>query len=248
MLNVKKLLTKMLNELNTDKYISESKTSSSVSITPNGRGTVSIDVSKSGYTPIGIVGIFVPDTDVFVVNEFFLASATTVTVILTNLYSASRASAVRVNVLYRKLGGVLRSSIFKAFSDFVSLLKGGDVNVECKEITYADTNNHQGRQFIADFEHRGEISKTRTYGLRSDIWRVESVNNLGSTRHVASRIQTSKRLLLSTFNGNSKRNTDRVHRNEWCDNGKNGWRKPNLFSRGGNNIPDLTLGRGWAVC
>ena len=84
-----------------NKFVIQSATSSSVSISANGRATVQIPCAVSGYEAVGVIGIYVADTDVFAVNEFFVNSTSSVTVILSNLYSEARSSTVRVNVLYR---------------------------------------------------------------------------------------------------------------------------------------------------
>ena len=103
-LKLKDTLAKVLMALNTDRYINESKSSSSISVAANTTATVTIDIAKSGYTPIGIVGIYAADTDVLAIHEFFLGTATTATVILRNTYSAARTTSIRVAILYRKNG------------------------------------------------------------------------------------------------------------------------------------------------
>ena len=55
MLDVKALLTKMLNCLNGTFYIGTY--SKAVSLSANGYSSYTLDVNKSGYTPLGIVGI-----------------------------------------------------------------------------------------------------------------------------------------------------------------------------------------------
>ena len=81
-------------------------TATSASFTPaaSSSGNVTIDVSKSGYTAIGIVGITGTNTSVLSFSDFYLESATSAKVYYYNNSSAGTqlSTTISVKVLYVK--------------------------------------------------------------------------------------------------------------------------------------------------
>ena len=154
-----------------------------------------------------------------------------------------------VSAYYR--GGYCKGSIFKAFGDFVSLLKGGDVNAERKEITNTDTINAV------------RVTDTNVYGLRKELgiqknWQGRIcrrtfryyIDNkwLEQYRYTANRIATIKHKTYKTSEQN--RRYVHGHCHNWscktllplCDNERKQLRIIKFIHSA------VTSERGWAVC
>ena len=103
MLNLKKTLTKILEYINTQ-YVVETKSIAGTSVAGGGRTTVTIDVQKSGYTAIGIVGAMIWGTEVFAIGRLSFNSAhTQANVTIINTFTDARTpDSVEIYVLYRK--------------------------------------------------------------------------------------------------------------------------------------------------
>ena len=82
----------------------ETKTSSSATIAQNGTNAFTISVSKSGYTPVGIVGYNVGGSGRSRAGVFscYLSSTTTVTMEVWNQSTGSVTWTASVDVLYVK--------------------------------------------------------------------------------------------------------------------------------------------------
>lgn len=73
------------------------------SIAANSYKQFNIDITKSGYTPIGVMGFSGSGTGKLAVMEFYIASATTAVVYLTNSTSAAiTPTQMKVKILYIK--------------------------------------------------------------------------------------------------------------------------------------------------
>ena len=66
------------------------------------RQVIGIPCVKSGYSAVGILGVYVPDTDIFSVNEFYISSDRSLAVAAQNQYTEARTSVFRVTVLFKK--------------------------------------------------------------------------------------------------------------------------------------------------
>ncbi len=112
MLNVKKLLTKMLTWMNMPLAVTSTSQTSTVS--SGGAFSVVKSVTKSGYYPVGIVGINMSGTNsgYGVPRSFFLDNvqngSATVTAYITNRGTSSNSWTVTFYVLWVKLGGVVK--------------------------------------------------------------------------------------------------------------------------------------------
>jgi len=84
------------------KFTTQTVNSEQTTIAANGRTKVSISCPLNGYEAIGIIGIYVVDTDVLSINEYFVESPTSVATVIWNPYSESRTSVIRTVVLYQK--------------------------------------------------------------------------------------------------------------------------------------------------
>lgn len=92
-----KTIVGAINEVN-GKFVVEQKASSA--FTPSS-SNVSINIAKTGYTPIGIMGITGSNTSIMTYYEWYIESATTAKV----YYRASSTSyqvTLRLNILYMK--------------------------------------------------------------------------------------------------------------------------------------------------
>ena len=76
--------------------------SDSVTISAGARQAVGIACVKSGYSAVGILGVYVQDTDIFSVNEFYIYSDRSLYVVAQNQYTEARTSKFRVTVLFKK--------------------------------------------------------------------------------------------------------------------------------------------------
>lgn len=76
--------------------------SDSVTLAAGARQSVGIACVKSGYSAVGILGVFAQDTDIFSVNEFYIYSDRSVSVVVQNQYTEARTSKIRVTVLFKK--------------------------------------------------------------------------------------------------------------------------------------------------
>lgn len=77
------------------------QSSSKLSLAAGARGTIQINIAKTGYTPIGIITVYAGDTDVFSLNEFWIES-NNANVVMTNFFTELRESYITVKVLYIK--------------------------------------------------------------------------------------------------------------------------------------------------
>lgn len=84
-----------------DLFVTDSFESTSLTVTPGYIGTVTINVAKTGYTPIGIIDIQVPNTSVFSISNFFVTNNSVVVSVFNN-FDQERTSTIQINVMYRK--------------------------------------------------------------------------------------------------------------------------------------------------
>ena len=103
-LYLKKALTEILEYINTQYVVETKQTTETPSVAGGGRATVYIDVTKTGYTAIGIVGVMIWGTEVFSIGRLALTYSKTQAVIgIINTYTDARTpDAIDVHVLYRK--------------------------------------------------------------------------------------------------------------------------------------------------
>jgi hypothetical protein len=96
-------MAKILEYINTQ-YVVETKSTTGTSVAGGGRATVSINVTKTGYTAIGIVGMTIWGTEVFSIGRMALnSSKTQASVTIINTYTDTRApDSIEIYVLYRK--------------------------------------------------------------------------------------------------------------------------------------------------
>ena len=90
-----------LDTLNSN-FMIEDFMSDSVTISAGARQAVGIACVKSGYSAVGILGVYVQDTDIFSVNEFYIYSDRSLYVVAQNQYTEARTSKFRVTVLFKK--------------------------------------------------------------------------------------------------------------------------------------------------
>ena len=83
------------------KFIYRSINIGTVSIAAGQRTSVTYPCDYAGYTPFGIVGIYVSGTEVFSINRFSI-SGNNISVTFENSYTSERSSPVYVMVLYVK--------------------------------------------------------------------------------------------------------------------------------------------------
>ena len=103
MLSVKKTLAKVLNALDNG-YVVENKTSTQTTVGANGySGALSVNVAKSGYTPIGIVGISKSGgSSLYCFVSNYSISGNNITFYLRNTYNGSATVTTTFSVLYKK--------------------------------------------------------------------------------------------------------------------------------------------------
>lgn len=92
--------TEAISELNS-KFIYRNINIGTVSIAAGQRLSVTYPCNYAGYTPFGIVGIYVSGTEVFSINRFYV-SDNNIGVTFENSYTSERSSPVYVVVLYVK--------------------------------------------------------------------------------------------------------------------------------------------------
>ena len=87
-----------------DYYVVESHSNTTSTTIENNTATyLFVDITKSGYTPIGIVGITGSGTGTLLMNEFFVQNNTTAAIYYRNSSGTNRTiNSVTVSVLYRK--------------------------------------------------------------------------------------------------------------------------------------------------
>lgn len=86
-------------------FLTEDKSSSSVSVSSQGFASLPINVSKSGYTPIGVLALVKSGGAsgyCAISNFYFNASKTTLNVDVVNTYTGTATVSVAVTILYRK--------------------------------------------------------------------------------------------------------------------------------------------------
>lgn len=103
-LYLKKALTEILEYMSTQYVVETKQTTETPSVAGGGRATVYIDVTKTGYTAIGIVGVMIWGTEVFSIGRLALTySKTQAAIGIINTYTDARTpDAIDVHVLYRK--------------------------------------------------------------------------------------------------------------------------------------------------
>lgn len=69
---------------------------------PAGRGNITVNITKAGYTPIGIVGITGSNTSIFTYSDFYVENSTTAKVYYNNTYSTTYDVTLELRVLYIK--------------------------------------------------------------------------------------------------------------------------------------------------
>lgn len=103
-------LTELTTQVNTNtddiatlnsKFIYRSINIGTVSIAAGQRLSVTYPCDYAGYTPFGIVGIYVSSTEVFSINRFSI-SGNNISVTFENSYTSERSSPVYVMVMYEK--------------------------------------------------------------------------------------------------------------------------------------------------
>lgn len=82
--------------------VAEGKTSDTFEAVAGSSGSVDILVSKTGYTPLGVVGIYGTGTSGITYSDFFLYSTSTVRVYWGNPTATTRDVTLTVRVLYIK--------------------------------------------------------------------------------------------------------------------------------------------------
>lgn len=85
-----------------DRYTTKQFTSASLSLAGGARGSVTVDATLSGYTPIGVLSVYTNDTEVFSLQRYGIVSANTAGATFQNVFSDPRQSTVTFVVLYRK--------------------------------------------------------------------------------------------------------------------------------------------------
>ena len=85
----------------TDKITTDTFTSSDENIAAGERKTITIPISKTGYTPIGIVSLYTPETQVMAFTTFYI-NGSNVVVGLYNTYHEIRNGKTVVRVLFLK--------------------------------------------------------------------------------------------------------------------------------------------------
>lgn len=109
-------------------YIVEKKTSSAESVAAQSYKAITISVAKSGYKPLGVLGISkVGATSGYclISNLFLDSSATTLTVGVMNVNNSLAATiTITVDMLYERVGGVIRS-LLKALQSLTFRTKRG---------------------------------------------------------------------------------------------------------------------------
>lgn len=101
-----KKITTLLNEIASSMFAVEDKTAS-ISLPASDTKTVTINMEKTGYTFLGVIGLRCEGTGATLgfPTAFCKNNATTAAVTLRNTTSTARNFTVRVYGLYTKLGG-----------------------------------------------------------------------------------------------------------------------------------------------
>ena len=94
-------VTGALSTLNS-KYTTQSVSFTGGSVAAGARKNISVDVSRTGYVAIGVVGINFSSTEVFNIGKFFVSS-NAATIVAYNSYTEARDANGTVAVLYEKL-------------------------------------------------------------------------------------------------------------------------------------------------
>ena len=144
MIDLKELINKVIASIgNADTILSDpynhmfavTNHSLSHAISANGNGQIALNVTKSGYYPVGVIGYDIAGTMSTWLFPFKMGLTNKTTgsariyCNLKNTGSSASNGTMSISVLWITVGGVLLNSIFKAFSDFMSLLKmGGGVD------------------------------------------------------------------------------------------------------------------------
>ena len=86
-----------------NRIISEWKQGSAVSVSAGGRGNLTVDVAKAGYTPLGIGSVTINgNATAFLEIGQILLNNTTVTITVHNSNSSSQSWRASVLIIYQK--------------------------------------------------------------------------------------------------------------------------------------------------
>lgn len=91
-----------INDTN-NRIISEWKQGSAISVSAGGRGNLTVDVAKAGFTPLGIGSVTINgNATAFLEIGQILLSGTTVTVTVHNSNSSAQSWRASVLIIYKK--------------------------------------------------------------------------------------------------------------------------------------------------
>lgn len=120
MLDVKKLLAKILQCLHEPLVIGS--VTKSVSLSAGGYGSFTVDTTKSGYTPLGVVGIAPTGgaSGYARLSQFELLNDNAIHFFVWNMYNSSVTWTIWFKVLYLKNWGGVIESIKRFFTSLSS--------------------------------------------------------------------------------------------------------------------------------
>lgn len=95
-------VTGALSELNS-KYVIQYVDSESITIAAGQVSTVVITASKTGYKPVGIVQIYMRNSNEMSIHEFYCNENDTISILVDNHAASSITSTIRAYVLYQKI-------------------------------------------------------------------------------------------------------------------------------------------------
>ena len=83
-----------------DRIIARNITVQGVTVQPNSYTVISVDMSYSGYKPVGVICLYGNNTSVFSIGNVDLSVQTAVQVTIWNNYANERTSNIILTVLY----------------------------------------------------------------------------------------------------------------------------------------------------
>ena len=106
-MNVRKILTKLLTD-KANGFVVEAYSKNSISVNNYSQGT--LDITKPGYYPIGVVGVLSSSSYIVHATCYLSAKAigsATINYYVSNTSSSTRSTNITWYVLWAKMGGVL---------------------------------------------------------------------------------------------------------------------------------------------
>jgi len=104
---LKEWIAEVTKRLSEKQYIVDTKTTDNVTVNTGSVQSASVSASKTGYTPVGIVGITKAvvgsgNVNAVVISQYYINSSGNASAIFYNASSANRTMTVTLYILYEK--------------------------------------------------------------------------------------------------------------------------------------------------